>query len=115
MDITDVEVLAGGRPFIEVLTELAQALAALAADFAGVSEEDYPAFEADFVNDFLAEASQEDFLAGFSDEVTWSVEGDTLTISAPTEDGGEETTQYQRSAGTAVTETTWGHLKAKDR
>ena len=114
VDITEQEMLVGGRPFMEVLTEVAKALAAFAADFAGISAEDYPAFEANFVNEFLGEISQEDFLAGFSDEVTWSVDGDTLTITAPTEDGGEETSQYQRVSDdmTAVTATTWGHLKA---
>ena len=57
---------------------------------------------------------QQDFLAGFSDEVTWSVDGDTLSITTTTEDGGEETIPYHRvaDAGTAVTGTTWGALKA---
>ena len=114
VEIPELVMLVGGRPFLEVLTEVAKALAAFAAGFAGISAADYPAFEANFVNDFLGEVEQQDFLAGFSDEVTWSVDGDTLTITAPTEDGGEETIQYQRVAdvGTAVTGTTWGALKA---
>ncbi len=118
VEITELEMLVGGRPFIEVLTEVAKALAAFAAGFAGISEADYPAFEANFVSEFLGEISQEDFLADFSgEEVTWSVDGDTLTITSPTEDGGEETSQYQRVSDdmTAVTATTWGHLKANQR
>ena len=114
VDIPELVMLVGDRPFLEVLTEVAKALAAFAAGFAGISAADYPAFEANFVQEFLGEAEQQDFLAGFSDEVTWSVDGDTLTIVAPTEDGGEETIQYQRVTddGTAVSEMSWGALKA---
>ena len=43
--IAEVEMLVGDRPFLEVLAEVARALARFAADFGGVSEEDYPAFE----------------------------------------------------------------------
>ena len=110
---TEVEMLVDGRDFWDVLAEVARGLAAVAAGLAGVSEEDYPAFEENFVNEFLAEVSEEEFLAGFSDEVTWSVEGDTLTITVPTEDGGEEVSVYRRvDSMTAVAETTWGGLKA---
>ena len=45
VDITEVEIRVGDRDFFEVLAEVARALARFAADFAGVSEEDYPAFE----------------------------------------------------------------------
>lgn len=112
VDVSELEILVGGRPYIEVLTEVAKALAAFAAGFAGISAEDYPAFEANFVQEFLGEVEQQDFLAGFSGEMTWSVEGDTLSITSATEDGGEETMQYQRVSGTAVAGTTWGALKA---
>ena len=113
VDVTEIETLVGDRPFLEVLTEVARALARLTADLGGVSEEDYPAFEQGFVDEFLAGVAEEDFLAGFEDEVTYAIEGDTLSITAPTEDGGEETTQYQRVDGaTAVAGTTWGGLKA---
>lgn len=118
VEVTELVLLVDGRPMMEVLTEVARALAAIAAGFAGVSEEDYPAFEAAFVNDFLGEMSEQDFLAEFSgEEVTWAVEGDTLSITAATEDGGEETMQYQRvaDAGTAVSEMSWGALKANSR
>lgn len=110
VDITELVVNIGERPFLEVLTEVAKVLAALAASFADISAEDYPAFEANFVNEFVGDMEQ-DFLSGFIEEVTWSVDGETLTITAPTEDGGEETTQYQRVA-TAVAGTSWGALKA---
>ena len=118
VEVTELVLLVDVRPMMEVLTEVARALAAIAAGFAGVSEEDYPAFEAAFVNDFLGEMSEQDFLAEFSgEEVTWAVEGDTLSITAATEDGGEETMQYQRvaDAGTAVSEMSWGALKANSR
>ena len=113
VDITGVEMLVGDRPFLEVLTEVARALARVTADFGGVSEEDYPAFEQEFVEEFLGGFEEEDFLAGFEEEeVTWAIEGDTLSITSPTEDGGEETMQFQRvDDATAVGETTWGGLK----
>ena len=112
VEITELEMLVGDRPFLEVLTEVARALARVTADFGGVSDEDYPEFEQEFVEEFLAGIEEEDFLAGFGGEVTWAIEGDTLSITAPTEDGGEETIQYQRVAETAVVGTTWGGLKA---
>ena len=116
VDITEVEMLVGDRDFFEVLAEVARALARFAADFAGVSEEDYPAFEQNFVDEFLAGMDEDEFLAGFEEEVTYAIEGDTLFITAPTEDGGEETMQYQRvDASTAVVGTTWGGLKANWR
>ena len=117
VDLAEVEILAGDRPFLEVLTEVARALARVTADFGGVSEEDYPEFEQEFVEEFLAGMDEEDFLAGFEEEeVTWAIEGDTLSLTSATEDGGEETLQYQRvDDATAVTGTTWGGLKANMR
>ena len=114
VDITEVEMLVGDRPFLEVLTEVARALARVTADFGGVSEEDYPEFEQEFVGEFLAGIEEEDLVAGFEEEeVTWAIEGDTLSITSPTEDGGEETMQFQRvDDATAVPGTTWGGLKA---
>ena len=111
VDVTEMEMLAGDRPYIEVLTEVARALARITADLTGVSEEDYPAFEQGFVDELLGAITEEQFLAGFEDEVAFAVEGDTLSIIVQTEDGGEETLQYQRVA-TAVAGTTWGGLKA---
>ena len=56
---------------------------------------------------------EDQFLAGFEEDVTYAIEGDTLFITAPTEDGEEETLQYQRvDVDTAVAGTTWGGLKA---
>ena len=113
VDIAEVEMLVGDRDFFEVLTEVARALARFAADFGGVSEEDYPAFEQNFVDEFLAGMDEDQFLAGMDEDVTYAIEGDTLFITAPTEDGGEETLQYQRvDDASAVAGTTWGGLKA---
>lgn len=115
VSIPEMETLVDGRDYLEVLTEVARALAALTAELAGVSEADYPAFEAVFVNDFLSGVSAEEFLPGFADEVTWAIDGDTLSITTAM-DGVEETLQYQRvPAGTAVAPTTWGSLKAQGR
>jgi hypothetical protein len=116
VDIAEAEILVDGRPFLEVLAEVARALARVAADLLGISEADYPAFEQNFVNEFLAGMDEDEFLAGFEEEVTYAIEGDTLFITSPTEDGGEETSEYQRvDVGTAVAGTTWGGLKANWR
>lgn len=113
VEITEFEMLVDGRDFVEVLTEIARALAAFAAEFAGISEEDYPAFEENFVNEFLAGFNEEEFLAGLDgEEVTYAIEGDTLYITS-TVDGVEETTEFQRVGdATSVSRTSWGDLKA---
>ena len=104
-EIAEAEILAGDRPYLEVLTEVARALARVAGDLTGVSDEDYPAFEQEFVDEFLAGIEEEDS-AFFEEEVTYAIEGDTLTITSPTEDGEEETIQFQRVGETAVAGTT---------
>ena len=116
VSIPEMVILVDGRDYLEVLGEVAAALGHIAADLAGISDADRPAFVAVFVNDFLASISEEQFLLGFNDEVTWAVEGETLSITTTlTDDGSEETYQYQRVAGTSVEAATWGGLKARAR
>ncbi len=116
VDIAEAEILVDGRDFFEVLAEVARALARVAADLLGISEADYPAFEQNFVNEFLAGMDEEQFLAEFSGVgVAWAIEGDTLFITTTTEEG-VDTLEYQRiDPSSAVAQTTWGGLKAAGR
>ena len=108
--------------FVEFIKEFfigfARGFARLAADLEGISDEDYPAFEQAFVDEFLAELDEDEFLAdlgfGGSEEInsTYAIEGDTLSITT-TEEGGVETLEFHRiDDATAVVQTTWGDLKA---
>ncbi|MXW81059.1 MAG: hypothetical protein F4Z57_19145 [Gemmatimonadetes bacterium] len=102
----------------EFFIGFARGFARLAADLEGISDEDYPAFEQAFVDEFLAEFDEDEFLADFgfgeSEEInsTYAIEGDTLSITT-TEEGGVETLELHRiDDATAVVQTTWGDLKA---
>ena len=87
-------------PFIEAMTDLAKGLAQALAAEAGISEEEYPAFEEEIVSGFLAEADPVDdirvwlALGGIYD-------GEALTL------GGVEFTH----AATAVHRASWGQIK----
>lgn len=113
VEISEFEMLIDGRDFVEVLTEIALALASIAAGLLGVSEEDYPAFEMQFIEEFLAGIDEQQFISGFTDEVTYAIEGDILSITSLTEEGVEETTEYQRVGdATNVRQTSWGDVKS---
>ena len=112
-DLTELNMYVDGRDFVEVLTEVARALARIAADLGGVSDEDYPAFEQAAVDEILAAFNEEDFLGGFAggNLGTYSVDGDTLSITTLV-DGEVDTLEFMRIDTTAVAPTTWGNLKA---
>ena len=101
----------------ELYIGFARGFARLAADLEGVSDEDYPAFEQAFVDAFLADLDEDEFLAdlefGRSEEVsTYAIEGDTLFITT-TEEGEVETLELHRiDVASAIVPTTWGGLKA---
>ena len=102
----------------ELYIGFARGFARLAADLEGVSDEDYPAFEQAFVDEFLAELDEDEFLAdlgfGGAEETnsTYAIEGDTLSITT-TEEGEVETLELHRiDVASAVVPTTWGGLKA---
>ena len=101
----------------ELYIGFARGFARLAADLEGVSDEDYPAFEQAFVDAFLAELDEDEFLAdlefGRSEEVSiYAIEGDTLFITT-IEEGEVETLELHRiDVASAVVPTTWGSLKA---
>ena len=102
----------------ELYIGFARGFARLAADLEGVSDEDYPAFEQAFVDAFLADLDEDEFLAdlgfGGSEEIssTYAIEGDTLFITT-TEEGEIETLELHRiDVASAIVPTTWGNLKA---
>ena len=101
----------------EFFIGFARGFARLAADLEGVSDEDYPVFEQAFVDEFLAELDEDEFLAdlefGQSEGIsTYAIEGDTLFITT-TEGGEVETLELHRiDIASAVVPTTWGGLKA---
>ncbi len=107
------------REFLEeFFIGFARGFARLAADLEGVSDEDYPAFEQAFVDEFLAELDEDEFLAelglGEFEKInsTYAIEGDTLFITT-TEEGGVETVELHRiDVASAVAPTSWGALKA---
>ena len=116
-DLTELNMYVDGRDFVEVLTEVARALARIAADFGGISDEEYPAFEQAAVDEFLAGFDEEDFLGGFAggNLGTYSLDGDTLSITTLV-DGEADTLEFMRiDTTTAVASTTWGNLKAGSR
>ena len=106
----------------EFFIGLARGFARLAADLEGISDEDYPAYEQAFVDEFLAELDEDEFLAelglGEFEEInsTYAIEGDTLFITTTTEEDGietVETVEFQRiDVASAVAPTSWGALKA---
>ena len=101
----------------ELYIGFARGFARLAADLEGISDEDYPAFEQAFVDAFLAELDEDEFLAdlefGRSEEVSiYAIEGDTLFITT-IEEGEVETLELHRiDVASAVVQTSWGNLKA---
>ena len=116
-DLTELNMYVDGRDFVEVLTEVARALARIAADFGGISDEDYPAFEEAAVDELLAGFDEEQFLGGFAggEFGTYAIEGDTLSITTTVE-GEVDTLDFMRiDTASAVAPTTWGSLKADMR
>ena len=117
VELTEVSMYADGRDFFEVMTEVVRALARVAADLGEVSDEDYPAFEEEFVAGFFAESNlEEEFLGDFTGNLhTYSIDGDTLSITT-FEDGEADTIELRRiDPSTAVARSTWGSLKAAMR
>ncbi len=106
----------------EFLTGSARNLARLFAEEDGISDEDYPAYEQAFVDDYLALVQGgvievEEFASIiFGEHPTYAIEGDTLFITTTTDVDGVETVgimEFQRiDVASAVVQTSWGDLKA---
>lgn len=102
----------------EFFIGFARGFARLAADLEGISDEDYPAFEQAFVDEFLAELDEDEFLAelglGEFEKInsTYAIEGDTLFITTTEEDGVETLELHRIDVASAIAPTSWGALKA---
>ncbi len=93
---------------LALLTEFAKGIARAVADILGISDEDYPAFEADAVAEFMAEFEQT--AEGVTASGTFAVEGHTLTLEMTDEEGSHYTFELQRKL-TAVRKISWGQIK----
>ena len=102
----------------EFFIGFARGFARLAADLEGISDEDYPAFEQAFVDEFLAELDEDEFLAelglGEFEKInsTYAIEGDTLFITTTEEDEVETLELHRIDVASAVAPISWGALKA---
>ena len=101
-----------GEDLVEFFTQIARDLARLLAEELEVAEEDYPAFEQTFVEEFLGGLGEEEF-PDSAVSGTYAIEGDTLFLTATDEEGGVETLELHRiDVASAVAPTSWGRLKA---
>lgn len=101
----------GDQPAVEFFTEIARGLARAVADAGGMPEEDYPAFEAEYIAGFVG-GFLERQLARYDLFVAYEIEGDALAMTTTTEEGdGAISTFHRVDSVTAVAPTTWGRLK----
>lgn len=102
----------GDQPAVEFFTEIARDLARAVADASQLPEEDYPAFEEEYIAGFVSGFLDRQ-LARYDLFVSYEIEGETLSITTTTEKGEVETWPFHRvEASTAVVPTSWGDLKA---
>ncbi len=115
VDITEFELLVDGQnqDLVEVLTELGRSLARWVADLTDISDDDYPAYEKEVVDELLAGFSEEQLLAEFDGGIgTYAIEDDTLLLTT-VDELGVSTMEFRRvDTASAVAPTSWGSLKA---
>lgn len=116
IDLTEVNMAADGRDFVDILTEVARAFARFLADLEEISDEDYPAFEEAAVEEFLAGFNAEEQFIGFAGTPSaYRVDGDTLTLTTTVE-GEEDVIELMRvDPSSAVAAAAWGRLKSDMR
>ncbi len=114
-DITDFELLVNdqSQDLAEVLTQFGRGLARWTADLTGISDDAYPAFEKQVIDELLAGFSEERLLAEFDGGMgTYAIEGDTLLLTT-VDELGVETMEFRRvDTASVVAPTGWGSLKA---
>ena len=102
----------GDQQAVEFFTEVARGLARAVADASGMSEENYSAFEAEYVAEFVSGFMERE-LVSYDLFVSYEIEGDALFITTTTEEGDVTTSTFHRvDVGTSVAPTTWGRVKA---
>ncbi len=114
VDIAALDLSVDGESFVDFFTQVARDFARYVADSHEIPEENYPAFEQEFIDAFFAELDKVQFLAvlnkwGIS---TYAIEGDTLFLTTTR---GTRVTIWELHPiddFSAVAATTWGSLKA---
>lgn len=120
ISITALDISIDGKGFVEFFTQVARDFARYVADSHEIPEENYPAFEQEFIDAFFAELDNIQFLAILNEwgVSAYAIEGDTLSLTTTRETGVTvwELHRMEDSAvaedSSAVAETTWGSLKA---
>ena len=113
-NIATLDLSIDGEDFVEFFTQVARDFARYVADLHEIPDENYPAFEQDFIDAFFAELDKVELLA-IVDEwgvSTYAIEGDTLSLTTMRESGVTIWEFHRVDESSAVVETTWGSLKA---
>ncbi len=112
--IATLDLSVDGEDFGEFFTQVARDFARYVADSHEIPEENYPAFEREFIDAFFAELDEVEFLAILNEGgiSTYTIEGDTLFLTTAKETGVETWEFHRMDDSSAVAETTWGRLKA---
>ena len=112
VDIAALDRSVDGKSFVEFFTQVARDFARYVADSHEIPEENYPAFEQEFIDAFFAELDTVEPLAildewGIS---TYAIEEGTLFLTT-TRETGVTIWEFHMADSSAVAETTWGRLK----
>ena len=102
--ISSVEIHTDRGPYSDVILELGMALAQRLADEAGISDEDYPAFEEQFLADFLGGLDESTLTGGPPYDPLEGQYGEDSGVLVL------EDEEFTRSA-TAVSGISWGRIK----
>ena len=113
-NITALDLSIDGEGFVEFFTQVARDFARYVADLHEIPAENYPAFERDFIDAFFVELDKVELLAMIDEwgVSTYAIEGDTLSLTTTRETGISIWEFHRMDVSSAVTETTWGSLKA---
>ena len=113
-NITALDLSIDGEGFVEFFTQVARDFARYVADLHEIPAENYSAFERDFIDAFFVELDKVELLAMIDEwgVSTYAIEGDTLSLTTTRETGISIWELHRMDVSSAVTETTWGSLKA---
>ena len=131
-DVTEVDLFLMGKPAAEGIREYALSLIPWVAEQLGISEADYPAFEAEMLAQMEANPVTEEDVGGFTEDLlgptvladSYVVDGGTLTLQFEADDEELRLGFYREKdplllararPETAVVPSTWGRLKGTVR
>ena len=101
----------GIADWVEFFTAVVRELARAVADESGLADEDYPAFEQEFVDEFLGGIDTEETELG-ARWFHYAIEDEVLFLTETAEEGGAAWELRRVADETSVEQTTWGRLKA---